>query len=702
MRVDRLFVCLLFAFAIGCGGGGGGGGDDDGDGDAGLDAGSGGDGGGGGGDGGAGDGGAGCGLVTCLSSGVGCGEIGDGCGAVLECGDCDGLQTCGGGGEASECGGSSACIPATCESAGATCGAIGDGCGGVIASCGTCVGDAVCGGGGVPSVCSDDGPGACVGLCEQQTDECAPGITTSVSGTVYTPSGTSVPGYTLPLYNVTVYVPNAPLEALTAGNDSCLNCDAPITGDPLVMDVSGNDGTFTLDNMPVGTDIPLVIQAGKWRRVVTIPTVTACVDTPLPAELTRFPRTQAEGHPMDNIPRMALTTGGADALECLLPKIGIAPSEFTQPAAAGRVNLFGGHGGTYRWDLDVNGGADFPFARSLWDSATDLNDYDMVMLSCEGAGDWPLTEPVVGAPEPANTSGNRGFRDHSDLAALKDYLDLYGGRVFASHWHHSWVEWAPAPMNEVATFTHRANPPQLGAGGFTVQINQAFPKGAALAQWLFNVGASTTLGQLLLRQARHDVDAVDEDVAFRWIDGINTTPEPDVAGVQYMSFNTPTNVANNLKCGRMVVTDIHVSNTDDSAGGLRFPAGGCTSSNLLPEEKALIFMLFDLASCVTTDVPVCDPQTCQGLDANCGQVADGCGELIDCGPCEDPDTCGGGGVHNECGSDGCVPTTCENEGAECGPIADGCGGTIECGDCVLPDTCGGTDMANICGHRTVD
>jgi hypothetical protein len=706
MRLDRLFVGLVFAFAIACGGGGGGGGGDgegDGDGDGDMDAGpgdaggdDGGDAGGDDGDGDDADAGPGCGLVTCQSSGAGCGQIGDGCGDVLECGACSGLETCGGGGEASECGGSSACIAATCESAGATCGQIGDGCGGVTASCGTCVGEAVCGGNGVPSVCSDEGPGACVGLCEQQTD-CSPGLTTSVSGTVYTPSGTDVAAYTLPLYNVSVYVPNGVLEALTTGNEECLNCDAPITGDPLIMTTTGADGTFTLEDMPVGTDIPLVIQAGKWRRVVTIPAVTACVDTPLDASLTRFPRTQAEGHPMDNIPRIALTTGGADALECLLPKIGIAAAEFTQPVGTGRVNMFGGHGGTYRWAVGVNGGADFPFARSLWDSPTDMNDYDMVLLSCEGAGDWPLGEPTSGAPEPDDTAANRGFRDQTDLAALKDYLDLYGGRVFASHWHHSWVELAPAPMNAVATFGHRPNPPQTT---FTVQINQAFPKGAALAEWLFHVAASTTLGELVLRQARHDVLTVDETLGFRWIDGINPN-DGDSAAVQYMSFNTPTTADNDEKCGRMVVTDIHVSNTDDSDGGLRFPTS-CTSTNLLPEEKALIFMLFDLASCVTTDVPVCDPQDCVDVGATCGQVADGCGELVNCGPCEEPDTCGGGGVPNQCGNDGCVQTSCEDEEAECGYIADGCGGALYCGDCTLPDTCGGTDIANVCGHRTVD
>jgi hypothetical protein len=181
-----------------------------------------------------------------------------------------------------------------------------------------------------------------------------------------------------------------------------------------------------------------VIQAGKWRRVVTIPSVVECVDTPLDGDLTRFPRVQGEaGIAENNIPRIALTTGGADALECLLRKIGIDSSEFTPQADDGRVNLYAGVGGTNRYAAAVNEGVAFSTAQSLWDDAQNLNDYDMVVLSCEGAGDDP---------------GNRG---PTALASMKSYLDDFGGRVFGSHWHHSWVELGPDPMPTVAAHGHR-------------------------------------------------------------------------------------------------------------------------------------------------------------------------------------------------------------------------------------------------------
>jgi hypothetical protein len=48
----------------------------------------------------------------------------------------------------------------------------------------------------------------------------------------------------------------------------------------------------------------------------------------------------------------------------------------------------------------------------------------------------------------------------------------------------------------------------------------------------------------------------------------------------------------------------------------------------------------------------------------------------------------------------CTPTTCAAVGASCGMIADGCGGTLDCGTCTLPQTCGGGGTPNVCGSTT--
>jgi hypothetical protein len=302
------------------------------------------------------------------------------------------------------------------------------------------------------------------------------------------------------------------------------------------------------------------------------------------------------------------------------------------------------------------------------------------VLSCEGAGDDP---------------GNRG---PNALQSMKDYADLHGGRIFGSHWHHSWLELGPSPWDDIATI-------ETGGGSFghgrdlpnpwTVFVNTGFPRGMKLAEWLVNVAASTVLGELELQQGQHTIRSVDPSMARVWMTSTNPN-ENDDPGVPYFSFDTPAEAPNEDHCGRMVVTDIHVSNTDDSGTNLSFPSDGCTSTTLLPEEKALIFMLFDLASCVgSQNPPECQPQDCDDVGAECGPIADGCGDLVDCGPCEDGEICGGDGP-NQCGMNSCDPQDCEDVGAECGPIGDGCGDTVDCGDCADGETCGGGGIPNVC------
>ena len=79
---------------------------------------------------------------------------------------------------------------------------------------------------------------------------------------------------TLPLYNVIVYVLNAPLEPFKPGIAMIDAASSP-SGHPAVSAVSDTPRDITPNNVPVGKDIPLV--AGRQRRrAVTIPNVTAC------------------------------------------------------------------------------------------------------------------------------------------------------------------------------------------------------------------------------------------------------------------------------------------------------------------------------------------------------------------------------------------------------------------------------------------
>ncbi len=80
----------------------------------------------------------------------------------------------------------------------------------------------------------------------------------------------------------------------------------------------------------------------------------------------------------------------------------------------------------------------------------------------------------------------------------------------------------------------------------------------------------------------------------------------------------------------------------------------------------------------------CTPTTCAKAKAQCGKLADGCGQVLDCGTCAAPLVCGGSGIANQCG---CKPLTCKAAGANCGVLNDGCGTSLYCGDCPSGLTC---------------
>ncbi len=611
---------------------------------------------------------------TCAEAGANCGPVSDGCGALLQCGTCATGQSCGGGGVPSVCGsgggpdggagggGSGMCTPRTCAQVGANCGPVSDGCGALL-QCGTCMAPDICGGGGTPNVCGggarDGGMPACTGLCTQQVP-CPGGGTTTVSGTVVAPTPPQY-GTPDPLYNALVYVPNGTVRPFPTGV-SCDQCGATASGNPLVTTVTGANGQFRLENVPVGANIPLVIQLGRWRRQVTIPRVTACQDNPIGTELTRLPRNKSEG----DIPLMAMMTGDVDPLECVLRKIGIDDAEFTAPGGNGRVQIYLQNGATTPGALDQG---------DLWANPMALAGYDLVILACQGSEDRTYSTPYG--------------------QALVNYTNS-GGRVFATHWNYGWLDRImpfQSTAQWVSQMVHETFPMP---DPMPADVDTSFPKGAAFAQWLGLVGAlSSQPNHIRIYNPRHDLDAA-LPPARQWI----SSPNP--VTIQHYTFNTPVNAPGDLQCGRVVFSDFHV--TADTPGtfphtsGMRFPTE-CRVAPLTPQEKIIEFMLFDLSSCIAPDAPSCTPRTCAQQNLACGPAGDGCGGVLDCGNCQAGQTCGGGGVPGQCGGgQTCTPRTCAQQNLECGPAGNGCGGVLDCGTCTPPLTCGGGGVPGRCGN----
>ncbi len=423
-----------------------------------------------------------------------------------------------------------------------------------------------CGGKSDDTGDDDDTPDACVGIECQVVDCAAMGLpNTSISGTVFAPNGT------LPLNGVTVYVNRDPLPPFNEGVQ-CDRCNPSLPGSAVAQTVSDATGAFKLDNVPVGDNIPLVITTGKWRRQITLPTIAQCTDTMVGAGETRLPKNKSEG----DIPKIAITTGGADTMECLVRKLGIADTEIGKDGDDKRIHLYHGNG-TPSFKGGFGGGSgNLPEATTVWNSTNTLSAYDITILSCEGE-QGPNTKQ-----QPA-------------LDAMQEYANV-GGRVFASHWHNIWVSGnfednnpnlAPAQWKDLVSWNSTDN----FNGGVTID-EVSNPKGMLFADWMVNVGASPmTRGLFQVQEGRTTAQTItDSTKVERWV---VRDDHP-----QMFQFTTPVNVTPDQKCGKVVFTDMHVSGSSNNASYPSNCVGGENNLDLTPQEKALAFMFFDIASCV--------------------------------------------------------------------------------------------------------
>ncbi len=455
------------------------------------------------------------------------------------------------------------------------------------------------------STCSVDGhcvmgSGGCTGLQCNVTDCASKGMQpTTVTGTVFAPNGT------LPLFGVDVYVPNTDPGPLQAGVQ-CGSCADGLPGDPIVHAATDEAGNFTLQSIPDGDNIPLVITIGKWRRQIKIPRVAACSTQAVPVADTTLPKSHddmtANTTSLD-LPQIAISTGSADSLECLVRRLGIADKEITTDKEAGKVHLFadlgantGGIGtGTASFDASFAGGSRaFSDSQTLWGTATDpgkLSNYDIVILSCEGG------QHVETKPQEA--------MDH-----LKAYADL-GGRVFLSHWHNLWIEGSttgtnangtkPAIWFKLAQWSNTPDNPSNIEPTIDTIDEMHNPKGASFATWMQHVGGSPPDMRdsisLTDKTGRDTCVSVDSNNVEQWV---YWQKDATTQLTQNFQFSTPNEKPPANRCGKVVFSDMHVSGgpVKNGATALPYPQSCGTETDLSAQEKALAFMFFDIASCV--------------------------------------------------------------------------------------------------------
>lgn len=433
-------------------------------------------------------------------------------------------------------------------------------------------------------------PPACKlpGLWCYQTTNC----TTTLSGTVYDPAGMN------PLSNVIVYVPadpSVPLDKITPGTNSCSACNTKIEN-YMALAITDVKGHFTMKGVPATTNVPVVVEVGKWRRQVALAKITACQDNPIGAGALRLPRNRNEG----DMPQMGLLTGGCDDLGCFMRGVGIDASEFSAPHGGGRLDIYQGLPvGATIFGIQIGGNAPGLTGGTagnctqatpeggttgscpLWSTKQDLEYYDMVFLACE-CGENNTTKPP------------------SSMQALHDWLDE-GGKVFATHFHYTWFKNNPqADFQNIATFLGSS----IGNGMGNFTVDTSFLNGMVFDQWLNNVGAATGT-TIALNNVAKSVSSVSSS-ASRWI--YDSTPD-----TKYFSFLTPIGGAPSattgadggsseggsegpLYCGKAVFTDLHTSG--NPSGDV---PGSCTGGALTAQQKALEYLLFNLAACVAPE-----------------------------------------------------------------------------------------------------
>jgi hypothetical protein len=422
-------------------------------------------------------------------------------------------------------------------------------------------------GGGGPVFTSGDGGSVSGATCANGGGlacNVAPNCTTSLTGTVYDPAGKN------PIYNAVVFIPTDPkgaLPTITRGTKSCSSCDASI-GNYVTAATTDAKGHFALTGVPSGSNIPFVVQIGKWRREVTLPTVTACKTAAVPAASSRLPKNHGEG----DMPQMALLTGEADQLGCFMSQIGIDPAEFTGPTGTGRLHVYQGVGGS-----GVSGGTAGNCTNSscpLWATKADLENYDIAVLACEGGE-------------------NLQTKTTAEIQNMHDWLNE-GGKLFATHFHYVWFKDGPSDFSGAAAWKGFS----AGAGIGNYAIDTSFPKGKTFSDWLSNVGALTN-GAIAMTGVADSVGAVNKPTQ-RWIYDSSSTD------VKYLSILTP---AGGLPqpadagesaptyCGKAVFSDLHAGGTSLQTS---IPSG-CPGGALSAQELALEFLFFDLSACVSDE-----------------------------------------------------------------------------------------------------
>lgn len=374
---------------------------------------------------------------------------------------------------------------------------------------------------------------------------------TSVSGRITAPNGID------PVHDALVYVPQGVSEFPPAVQ--CEVCDQPLGGAPVAVTHSSVDGTFRLEDVPVTGGISVVVQKGRFRKILSV-SPAACSDTPLSADQTRLPRNQNEG----SLPKMAVGLGDYDQIECVLRSIGIDLQEFTPSSGKGAVHLYGN-----------TAGGEF---EALLSDLQKLQQYNLVFINCS-----------------ANLFDHLSRKD-TIAQNLYDYVNA-GGRLYVTDWSYDYLE----QVSQFSPYIYFANggsmtlpqPPHAAAFASQTQPFDATVDDPTLADWLRGTGAI------------QGSTVVIQDLIVNWV-LMQSAMQPGYPAQTWVSgfthgANRPLTVTFDYNgCGKVLYSSYH---TREPGGanllGASFP-GYCksTATTMIAQEKILEYLIFQISSCV--------------------------------------------------------------------------------------------------------
>ena len=420
-------------------------------------------------------------------------------------------------------------------------------------------------GGGNPN----DPQNPCLGdLC---VNFCPTGTRTSISGVVTAPNGID------PIPSALVYVPRAFEEfPQEVGCEIC----GDILSNAFVLTKTEADGSFTLSPVPTrqdaqpGDTVPVVVQKGRFRKVLALPIEAPCEANAIADGVFRLP---GKNDGMDTIPRIAVATGDYDSMECVLMRFGLEVGSFDLFEGS----AFGGLGGT----------STLPGFDGLLRDLPRMKGYNIIFINC------------------TNDTFEDMLNDPAIRQNVRDYVGS-GGRLYVTDWSYDWIEqveefsgvidYEPG-ASDMAPEPHNAA--TLGAGEEVAQANvldqnmQDWMRAVEVRAGEETISDANTvtvqhfLGGWVLQLAT----AISEQTRV-WI----------TANIDGMNDRPLTTTYDYNACGRWLYSSYHTAGKGDEFDpfggglGLDFP-GYCGSGGLSPQERVLEYLILHVADCVQVD-----------------------------------------------------------------------------------------------------